>query len=393
MNLTLKIKKSEIPAHLLIFALFLQIFYYYINGSYFSKFFPMGLFTKVTFILTVAILLFISVYQKSVTKKMLILTGLMIVIIALVGWTSDDMKSLIVLLLFLINSDLIEEERLLRFCAICNIIMLVIVVLSSQVGIIPNEFHFDPNYGFRYYLGFTFYITPNIMLFITLMCIAYRKEKITIIEILALLLANYFFFKKCNVRSSFWLAVLTLLLVLILSIYNRYFKRAYTLNRFFRIVGYAVFPICLIITYSMPLFYMWGFGFAQKINILTTNRIAYEAYAYQNYGVHLLGQTLTFNNFTQANFNRNITSFYIDSAFVRYLFMYGAILMGIIYYGYFKYIDALIKRNDIYYLIAVLATLIHFITGSQMFNIVYNPFIIFLLSFTYMKRKSNETKV
>lgn len=393
MSLTLKIKKSEIPGHLLIFALFLQIFYYYINGSYFSKFFSMGLFTKVTFIVTVAILLFIFVYHNRVTKNMLILTGVMIVIIALVGWTSDDMKSLIVLLLFLINSDLIEEERLLRFCAICNIVMLVIVVLSSQVGIIPNEYHFDAHYGIRYYMGFTFYISPNIMLFITLMCIAYRKEKIMIVEILALLLANYYFFRQCNVRSSFWQAVLTLLLVFILSVYNRYFKRAYTLNRFFRGVAYSVFPICLVITYTLPLFYMWGFGFAQKINVLTTNRIAYEAYAYQNYGVHLLGQTLTFNNFTQADFNRNIASFYLDSAFVRYLFMYGAILMAIIFYGYFKYIDALIKRNDIYYLIAVLATLIHFITGSQMFSLVYNPFIIFLLSFTYMKRKYNETKI
>lgn len=367
-----QMKKSSIANYFMRAAIIMYYSYFFINNSYYRSFFNIKILFLCTYTTTV-IFSIVSVLLKKVLKtKVFIITVLMICLCCFVGIKSEDMANLIVVVLLVIAGSMQEERSILRFCFIVNSFWLSTIVISAKFGIIENASRIYVGHGTRVFLGFTAHIGQVTLLYCLLTFIAYKKEKIKVWQLVAFEVANIYLFMHMDVKASFYLIHVIIALVLL---YPALIKRKILDSVIFKMLAILILPSIILVTFALPLLYKQGNDIALALNSLISGRIQLEARLMEIYSIRPLGQILVFNQ--EGSYNN--AYFYIDSSYVKYLYMYGFILWGVVMIGYEKLVIELYNKRKYYMLLAVLIELVYFSTGTQLFNIVYNSFLLLII--------------
>jgi hypothetical protein len=371
MYYNLKIKRNELFYFV---ALFMQAFANTVISN--SYLFGKGVyrFTISNYILYTSALLFLISFCLKQTRLAYILLQFSIGIIALV--VADNISSIGfgVSVLAIIASVNIDFKKIVKWCLFINCFCLVIVIMPSLIGIIPNETysHFDST---AYSLGFSYYSNaPYIIFMITILGYwLLRTKKQEKFFLLFSSLIQYIVYKICTVRLIFYLYIVFLILV--------FMSRWLNIEKKHKIITFLsafMFPVAVLITVIGSLKVNTS-SFWTKINEFFNSRLIMNFTGFMRYGVKLLGQKIeTSQEYWDLNHINHY--FYIDSAYAYILICYGIIFSFILITAYSVLSYYAAKTNNIKLLIWCIVICVFSLINNIIFNISLNPLPILAIN-------------
>lgn len=381
-----KINKKEISYISLCFSIILYFTYYFSINSYLTSIGILRSLLSVELYGTIFFLLITILAQKTYKINQFVILCIVVILGAIVSRNVDNSQTFLILLLFMIAGLNMEPDRIYRFCFRVNIFFLITIILCSKIGIIEDRVSNALGHAPRHCLGFTAPNAPLVLFFSMLLFIAYKKEKIKIIHYILFLSATFYLYKEADMRAPFWggIAMLAILYVA-RNIEETFWKRKFLQN-----LSYIVIPLCLIASFVLPVLYSMGVSWIQQLDVLTSGRIQLGVMAFENYGVKPFGQLMQFNYGLSGTYNENAVYFYLDSSYLKYIFQYGYVFVGLILYAYHRAIKYAVFTQNVYLLLSLVIALFFFVWNPQLVYIPYNPFIITIIG--YILRSTHQRK-
>ena len=177
-----------------------------------------------------------------------------------------------------------------------------------------------------------------------LMWVYWRKNKITWIELAAMLAGSLYFFIKTDTKNSFILGMLAIIGVIVLKYipYLRIYKRIYS------VIAVGIVPILSAGIISISVKYAESVQWMKKLNGLLSGRIALGKSGYVNFGIKLFGQKI---QWVGGEPGEGIAYNYVDSSYMQSLLNFGPIILALILAGLILMGIFIAIRKDTYFLL------------------------------------------
>lgn len=304
-------------------------------------------------------------------------------IFALLSYYYSKNNILFMMILFMLASKNISIESINKCFMMILSISILIILVSSLIGIIPNLVFVRMgginrnSFGILYPTDFAAYI-------FYLMCsyVYFRRNKYNRFDTLFLFLVATILLVFTDARFN----CIGILLLIVIMQFKKYFFEKF-------VIKYSwLFPWLFGLgTVLVTVFFDENNLFMSSINNLLSNRLTIVHSMYLNYGLPLFG-----NYIDQHGFGANSTNFaiykyeYIDSAYMQLIMLFG-ITIFIFFLGYLCYLMHRTKDVDLLFLISLI--LLSGIVEPHMLEIHYNPFFIMLSSLylSNINKKNEET--
>jgi len=346
-------------------ALYIYFPYFLLQGTKFNGYLPNS-----QLVMLICAILLICEYLKD--NKMSIKSFFGFTTLCIFGlylnFTQDDIAPLLLIILFTIAGRNIEIENIIRPIFKLEMPIWILTIISSKLGLIENGYRVT-NSVKRYFLGFTSTSAPILLIFLYLMFIAYKKEKVKRYHLLIFFVLNCYLYNEVRIKATFFYLNLALVATLIIKYYLKSRKIGDYMKRAIPLIPY----ICAIISIGTALLYSSSSRFWVLMNKLLTGRLKLGHDAISSYGFSLFGQVINWNR------NRWLGEYkYVDASYLKYSLMYGVVIVLIIIVCYSNLLKKLIMVDDKYLILSIVITLLYAIFDPQLLYILYNPFIIML---------------
>lgn len=309
-------------------------------------------------------------------------------IISVVVCIFSENRYLILLLIVLFGVRKINIKKLIEKAYYTNLITLIIVVLLSIVGIIPDWTFYRDNMQIRHSLGYHYPTTVSTyFFFILLMRFYMKKEKISVFELFIEIAVTIILFLLTDSKTAIILSMLVILIIFTIKILNKYkpiIKKI--LNK--KIIKYAIYaiPILIILLLIFIVFYNEN-QLICKINEIFSDRIYYARQAIRNYRITPFGKQIKwygwggFGYIEQKDFLYN----YVDISYIKMLLDCGVTTLMLFIISYIFTLREMLKKNDYYSVYILLIVLLWGILEPNILNISINIFIVFMISTINLK--------
>lgn len=229
-----------------------------------------------------------------------------------------------VLLIFVSRS--FEVRKTIKICSVIIALSVLFVILCAGVGIIPDVV-MDEGSRVRHCLGFLFFLHPSMYVFMLTSVVCFlRGESISIFECVLLLFINILMFVLTDSQTSFGLAVLLVLAVLLLKIPA---VSNINLGWLWRVLSWSfllALAISIILTLLYGLFHSFGLNWLDALDNATRGRCSFGFSGIQKYGVTAWGQYVPWqgNGLNFYGYNPHVAEYnYVDNMFVHMLLDQG----------------------------------------------------------------------
>ena len=301
----------------------------------------------------------------------------------IVSKNRDGLLDINVLLLVFSARD-IDFRKLLGTFSFATFLVLVLTIFASNKGVISNMF-MRADGGYRFSLGFNYVSFASQRLFFALCSyLMFRGEKISYMELLALLSATIYLYQQTSTTSPFYLSMLILAYALFSL---KIIKKGFIIENFWMktIAKYGFVLALVIILYFC--FYSSGNLF-HLVDQFTHNRLRLSVNGFQNFGVSWLGQPISFTTLDMfGNFTSNYN--YIDSSFVQLLVIDGLIVSAFMLFALTKVMRYFVSIQKDIVLACLGIMIIHAMFDPQMLVLRYSPLILFI-SRLFMMNPDNK---
>lgn len=354
--------------------------------------FILKLLSTVTLILHIFFTL--SRYRKSKHRFIFLFTAFLSFI---VGYNSGLFKGgnlifeVVSVFLLIFGAKDIDFRKILKFYIIVSFSYCIITFLSSLVGIIENI----KDYSFvsvseykgierpvRMCFGYGFSTNfANHIFFIILSYSYYIARSLNKVELLSILLIDFFLLTYTGTRLSF----LCILLVVFISLYVNHKKRNSVCYKkgIIYILSMCI-PFFCILSYCMTIWYDESDLVWQITDIVLSNRLQLGNDAISKYGIPLLGQVYEENGTIRMDGNMYN---YIDCSYIRFLVINGWIYTVFILLAYYYICYNALKRNDILFYYSILLAGVSGLIAQHFSQLFMNPFLI--ATFSRISPKNN----
>lgn len=288
------------------------------------------------------------------------------------------MNHLFWLLILCFSARNIEIKKIAEFTLKLEGILLLLVVLSSVVGIIDN--YVEKSDRIRYYLGFKYSLFPATLLFnLSALLIWLQKDRLKWWTIIFLFLLNALMFYFSQSRLAFGLLLLMLICATGLKVKKNSCCKKRKKFHFAKILIFS-YIICLLISLGATLSYSNNSNFQNKINSTLGNRLALGQNSLRENSVKPFGEFIEMSgNGLNEKGKRDLASTngvynYVDCMYIQILQDFGwvftvliIILMTIAMYQTYK-------KRDWYMLMICSILAAHGIIDDLIINVYYNTF-------------------
>lgn len=363
----MKIKIRDIPLVLLVLWLLVWNF----GITEFQNYYPVNLLAW--FVRTLALFYFILVlvYSSGIKKaNIFIYTGIMVFLLYICVKTENTRY--FDTIFFVISLRKTDYKRILRVGSLAQFVIIMITIISSLIGLIPNEQVYNAG-RIRYNLGFIYCSYSANMLFFAIAGLISsfdNKRKLKIHEVIVLSALNYLVFHYTNTKASFWGTFLLIILA--------FFAPESSFNdRFMRLKMALVasfIPIASLASVLIGLFYDASNSIHAFLNVISSGRIYMAYVGLKTYGIHLLG-----SDFQWAT-DHTTEYFYVDSSYVNILLTMGLITLVLICCGFARLGASSVRLGDRKLALVLFFVAIHCLTDPQLLDLRYNLFVVICLN-------------
>lgn len=270
-------------------------------------------------------------------------------------------------------------------------LILAITILCSKVGIIID--YTNATKG-GHYLGFTYKLFASTIYFNIIALRLYLKRKCNWIEIILMLLVNYYLFLQTSARLNFVLTIVIILLALFLQKFPRFFENK-RIIKFFMISSLVICIVVSLVATTM----FWSTDNITLIDKILGNRLSLGNNGIKTWGITFLGQRIDFIGSGLDIFGNKIELAYnyVDNIYVQMLLRDG-ILFSIIFFAIIMYGQFLSNKRNNYFLMCFFAVIaLHGIFDDLILRLYFNtfwflPFIIIHANFQNTDKKNMKSK-
>ena len=330
--------------------------------------------------------------SKFSLKSLSIFWGL--IILSLIIYKCSGELKIFELLLIIYAARDIDFSSIAKWTRRFLILGVLTIIIMSLVGIIPNNIFYREDGTERISLGFVYVSQlPNIFLVITFLDIFITEKdgkNISIIKIIIYTLINFAIYKITDVRNTFYIFILFLILYCVKRIRASFFEKK--LVQLFMTYSYLIlFGVSLI----MSSIYNPQIEWHGKLNEYLNNRLLLTNRTLENYSINLFGNNIPMygiNAVLNGGHSWNEYS-YIDNAYMQILLKYGIIISILISASYTIFIKKAFQRKNFLICIWFFIMAISSVTADSMINIVHNCVILLLFNSLKQKDEYKEKNV
>lgn len=326
----------------------------------------------------------ISKYSQKEKIKIMILFGLVLII----SFASKN-RTILQYFFLIVGAKDVSLKKIAKAVLITESILLILLILFSSTGIIENRVIERTGETIkRYSLGFKDCKYPAIMMWsITLIILYLRNKDITWLELILMILTNIVIYKLTDSRNELICSLMCIIVVPILLKLNN--------KKVNKIIYYGTkysISILFIVFFILTLLYGARINIIYKINKGLSGRLYLTHKALNEYGLTLFGKHIKWLGLnsmysgliTKAEMN------FVDCSYMKIMFEYGIIGIGLLIYGYLKLFNRKEVKNDLILILVLLNINLHSFLDPQFFAL---PFNIFLIMLCYSIFSEKEEKV
>lgn len=256
----------------------------------------------------------------------------------------------------------------------------LLALVCSQTGIIP-DYTFLTNYGENERLRHSFGIIypTDFYAHITYLTATYfliRWKRVTYPEIIGagvIFAAAYYF---TSARADMIGAALMIVLMLICKIRN-YGETKFP-SKIRKVFLCALMPLCALVTAAVTSLYDPGNAFMYRLDSVMSYRLSLGRTGMDLYGFKLLGNANFAENGNANGGVRDYTYVFYDSAYIKYLFKYGLILLAVLFFVYALISLRLYSSKMQYALVFTAVITVSFMIEHHMLELSYNITLLLL---------------
>lgn len=346
------------------------------------------IFTIVSFFL----LLFGFVYIYKLNYDYIYKDIIVILIFSLVIFYSKTFGILTIYALFFILAKYIPFNKILISYIFVFLGVAFIVFLGWLLEILPeiNELNasFREDGKYRYSLGYTYTtFLPNYFFHAALAWVTIRSDRISVVEILFLLLANYAIYEFTDTKAVYYLINLLSLFIFVVKILAIHSFNKGFLSYFIKIGVYYCFPILCLLSIYLHSFYKPEIEWMSIINSILADRLNLGHKGFIDYGITLFGSDVQYISFDQVTEDKPY--FFLDSSYQRILINFGVVPIVFLLLAAKKLSDLVIVKNNIYLAISLIFLFGHSFTDPQLLDPIFNPFSL-IFSYIYSEIGRNN---
>lgn len=379
---------KNIQYYIFCISYFLWVFFIHVAGTQFFTQFDGELILKTLNAGVMVLLVMYCIVSYSINKVTFL--DLLLIAIFFIGFI--QFKKGVLIFLFILMCRNIPFSTIVKTFLFATFCGCVFVFITYLFNLYPetylNLFREDGTY--RYLLGYRFpTFLPNYYFHFVLCWIFIRKERITLLELLAILLINYPIYVFTDTKAAYGLVIFICAAVMAL----KYFRLSYSTKLLgyifswltkYSFVAFATLAIYFQYTYDASLEWM------ANLNTMFSGRLALGHWGFELYGIQPFGSFVEFTTMLEATETNKF--FYIDSAYVQLLLIYGAIIFGLVALSYTLIGKQIVKNNDQYFGLVLIFLFAHSITDPQLMSPEFNPFLLCLGYYGLNKYRENLFK-
>ena len=342
-------------------------------------------------LIAIIILLFCCIIQsKKYNIKTIITIYMLIIINALVCFTSNDTT---ILLLFLIILSLknIDLIKLLKFDISLKIMIIILLYILSKFGM-TNEGIFFRDGIMRYAFGFT---QPNtfgdIVASVIIEYIYINQNRMNIIKSICILSISLLVSHYSDSRTSLVIS----LIIILCCIFKDTLINKIIYKKPMKFIIENSWIIFTLITILFTILYQNNNSFGIWINDALSNRIKYIIRFLNNYNIKLFGNKLVFVYSLTAR-TTGLTYAVLDNAYIRMILQYGISTYLIMYYYTKKLIQQAYKNTDTIFICILFVLLMRGIAEHGCYVVFSNVFLVYINKVIYTneyKKGGNYEKI
>ena len=298
-----------------------------------------------------------------------IFIGVFVSILLFIIAYESKIKNPLIYWIFILALHDTDYWKILKYSAIAHIFAIVVVVISAYSGIIENYYTMRSDQTIRWGLGFQYVsLSANYFFYFILIWVAYRREKISIIEILVFFLIQIFLFYKTDTKSAFIFGILALAGAAAL----KYIRPVKYWNKFYTAISVLLAPISAVSISFITYMYNPQNQILAALNNLVTGRLNLGKLGIEQFGISLFGKYIDWNAGTITD---GSVYNYVDSSYIQILLNYGIVglilvLTLLVIFGWLIY-----KKRDVWMLLSMSIVIAHSILDPQLIVIAYNSML------------------
>lgn len=278
---------------------------------------------------------------------------------------------------------------------IISISVLLLVVLSSKFGIIPDYIEISPT-RVRHYLGFRYSLFPStLMMNIIAISFFLKQENTSYLRLLVLFLVSGWLYVETDSRLTFINSCLFLLANLIMKLSPSIIEKVGRLLKLFTFTYFinACLSYWIAKTYLNTSNVVLNQFFYQADQFLG-GRIYYANRSLSLYGYKLLGQKIDWiGNGLSMQGERSIgTYLYVDNLYIQTLQHFGLIVSVIILSLLTITLVKLLKKGQMVLGIILVILSFHALIDDLILNLYYNIFWVLIGMLIYKKYQFYDKK-
>ena len=260
----------------------------------------------------------------------------------------------------------------------------LLALVCSQTGVI-TDYTFLTNYGendrIRHSLGIIYPTDCFAHIFyIAVIYFIIRWKRITYAEIIGAGAVFAVFFRLTSARADLAGALLMLLLVLVMKLTG---YKGIKVNDKLRTAGARVFscilmPVCAVFILAVTYLYDSSNSFMYVLDSRMSYRLSLGKTGPDLYGFKLLGSPNFAENGNANGGIRNYTYVFYDSAYIKYLFKYGLLLLAVLFVVYALIGLRLYSSKMFYAMVFISVITLTYIIEHHMLELSYNITLLLL---------------
>ena len=367
---------------------FLAFAFYFVPAflidTTFTQFLSWSKLRLLTYIAIPLIIFKIYVVDRRHWPSLLLITVL--ILIGVVAWRAAHYPEILMMMLFVLGAKDVPLRKIIQWYFYLSLVFMLILAVIAIVGIIPNLIYYSKLRPTRYSLGmaYTTFVASHII-YIALAYCYLRFNKLNWLDYLGIFVVAFIALKLTNTRLDFYEM---LLLIPIMWIAQRA-QRGKRYSQIFASFWWIATPLLAAITVIGAYFYDSSNNIYQKLNSLFTGRLSLSYEAFQRYPVSLFGRKIVEHSYGGAKgvkfANDNLYElsahyFYIDSAYVRMLLLWGGIVLLLVLGGiiYITVRETAMRRFALPAIFVLIA--INAMFEPHILQLIYNPFLLAILA-------------